>query len=314
MVKLEGNMSDLKRSIVADNVTRIAGLAVLPVKRTQGAQINLKLPDGTNFAQVNAHHSKVFDSILQLPSTDLEAFVDLTHFKQTIESATRANEATMRISINVYGDEDHIDNMAKLLSDDKMFLQDPDHPRKGYKIYNPHLYVVSGNFSTQKETEMELDTSKTHTDKDEMQLGDAINDLYKSLKRGNNLKRVDGDSRLRIPLLPHQEQALDFMTQRETGPVPEEFRLWKERIEDGQRCYRHAITNALLSQRPAETGGGVLADTMGLGKTLSVLAMIAKTLGDAYEWQTANDASTSKHQLATKFSSRATLGPIFLTA
>jgi hypothetical protein len=32
----------------------------------------------------------------------------------------------------------------------------------------------------------------------------------------------------------HQKEALDFMSQREDGPIPEEFRLWKPDHIDGQ--------------------------------------------------------------------------------
>jgi hypothetical protein len=32
----------------------------------------------------------------------------------------------------------------------------------------------------------------------------------------------------------HQQEALDFMTQRETGPVLPEFRLWQSTESDGQ--------------------------------------------------------------------------------
>lgn len=31
----------------------------------------------------------------------------------------------------------------------------------------------------------------------------------------------------------HQEQALDFMNQRENGPIPDDFRLWKSHDVEG---------------------------------------------------------------------------------
>ena len=37
---------------------------------------------------------------------------------------------------------------------------------------------------------------------------------------------------------------------------------------------------------PCETGGGILADEMGMGKTLSILALIVRTLGAARYWAT----------------------------
>jgi SNF2 family DNA or RNA helicase len=37
---------------------------------------------------------------------------------------------------------------------------------------------------------------------------------------------------------------------------------------------------------PSETGGGILADEMGMGKSLSILALILRTLDFAHEWAT----------------------------
>jgi len=35
---------------------------------------------------------------------------------------------------------------------------------------------------------------------------------------------------------------------------------------------------------PNETGGGILADEMGMGKTLSILALVLRTLSAAHDW------------------------------
>jgi hypothetical protein len=42
---------------------------------------------------------------------------------------------------------------------------------------------------------------------------------------------------------------------------------------------------------PEETGGGILADEMGMGKSLSVLALILRTLEAAHQWSTQLDTS-----------------------
>jgi hypothetical protein len=42
---------------------------------------------------------------------------------------------------------------------------------------------------------------------------------------------------------------------------------------------------------PEETGGGILADEMGMGKSLSVLALILRTLEAAHQWSTQTDTS-----------------------
>jgi hypothetical protein len=71
--------------------------------------------------------------------------------------------------------------------------------------------------------------------------------------------------------------------------------------------YRHRITKARAKQdtQPDERGGGILADEMGMGKSLSILALIAKTLDDGNEWaQQQKDGAEDKEVI--KYS-RATL-------
>jgi SNF2 family DNA or RNA helicase len=48
--------------------------------------------------------------------------------------------------------------------------------------------------------------------------------------------------------------------------------------------YRHAVTKERNRILASETGGGILADEMGMGKSLSTLALITKTLDRAYDW------------------------------
>jgi SWI/SNF-related matrix-associated actin-dependent regulator of chromatin subfamily A3 len=41
--------------------------------------------------------------------------------------------------------------------------------------------------------------------------------------------------------------------------------------------------------KPEETGGGILADEMGMGKSLSMLALVVRTLNAAHSWAVQND-------------------------
>ncbi len=44
------------------------------------------------------------------------------------------------------------------------------------------------------------------------------------------------------------------------------------------------MTKATTRIQIPETGGGILADEMGMGKSLSILALITKTMEDAFQW------------------------------
>jgi SWI/SNF-related matrix-associated actin-dependent regulator of chromatin subfamily A3 len=57
----------------------------------------------------------------------------------------------------------------------------------------------------------------------------------------------------------------------------------------------------------SETGGGILADEMGMGKSLSVLALITKTLEGAYNWVNSQSVDTPDDSQSRQKLSRATL-------
>jgi SWI/SNF-related matrix-associated actin-dependent regulator of chromatin subfamily A3 len=114
------------------------------------------------------------------------------------------------------------------------------------------------------------------------------------------------------------------MVQREKGPIPPEFCLWKpsegenegwygHAIPYSQRNllsilrYLHAVTKARTRILHSETGGGILADEMGMGKSLSTLALITKTLEDAHHWISPDYMDTSDENQPRAKRSRATL-------
>ena len=59
--------------------------------------------------------------------------------------------------------------------------------------------------------------------------------------------------------------------------------------------YRHEVTKARHRTLAPETGGGILADEMGMGKSLSTLALITKTLDDAADWVEEKKADPEPH-------------------
>uniref|UniRef100_A0A8C1SQT9 Helicase-like transcription factor n=1 Tax=Cyprinus carpio TaxID=7962 RepID=A0A8C1SQT9_CYPCA len=69
-------------------------------------------------------------------------------------------------------------------------------------------------------------------------------------------------------LLPHQKQALSWMTSRENSNDLPPF--WEEK----HGLYFNVLTNFAVKERPEKVLGGILADDMGLGKTLTTIALI----------------------------------------
>ena len=91
---------------------------------------------------------------------------------------------------------------------------------------------------------------------------------------------VDTDSplALRTQLYKHQKQALTFMMQRESGwsMTGERRDIWKAETNDaGRTLYTNTVSGQKQMRPPIDFRGGLLTDAPGLGKSLSIIALIA---------------------------------------
>src|ERR1700722_16359142 len=108
------------------------------------SQLYLIFRDGTQLGLLNAHTTEALDSIIDLPSVQLEALVDLVALRETMCRAIRASDATIRVNINVYGTREARKEVGDQLSKGKVYLQHPDQKR-GASIYdNPHVLQLPG--------------------------------------------------------------------------------------------------------------------------------------------------------------------------
>lgn len=114
--------------------------------------------------------------------------------------------------------------------------------------------------------------------------------MFDSLEKSEGLPEVEADPRITTELLAHQKQALFFLQKKEAERVFSEKdednnSLWRLRYgTNGQKTYYNVITGNEERVKPPEVLGGILADMMGLGKTLSILALIVGSRTEAKEW------------------------------
>lgn len=81
-------------------------------------------------------------------------------------------------------------------------------------------------------------------------------------------------------LFKHQKQALTFMLQREGGWALKGHHkdIWKQEIDVfGRVIYFNTVSGQKQIRPPKEFRGGLLIDAPGLGKSLSIIALIAST-------------------------------------
>ncbi|KAF8245042.1 hypothetical protein K440DRAFT_424037 [Wilcoxina mikolae CBS 423.85] len=181
------------------------------------------------------------------------------------------------LSINIYGPRSLFDQVGRLLSDHGLFLQRPENNDHGTPYENPHYFVPrSGLTHTAAAGELvTLETRRRH------QIEDEVWAIFETAVIDFSNFNVNPGYGIKTSLKEHQRQALYFMQQRESENPTSEFNckqsLWK--------------SASLDCGVPLKVLGGILADSMGLGKSLSSLALITSTIGQANSFAQAGHGS-----------------------
>ena len=113
---------------------------------------------------------------------------------------------------------------------------------------------------------------------------DVLDKLFEQLKlkpRGESVVDPFDAARapaLRSELFEHQAVAVAWMLNREQRPDSTSANglpaFWEKRVEAGAEVYFNTITNSSSTTKPVPVRGGVLADDMGLGKSIQMLAVL----------------------------------------
>ncbi|KAI9148085.1 DNA repair protein RAD5B [Paramyrothecium foliicola] len=199
-------------------------------------------------------------------------------------SSTGLSKRTGTMAILVFGPRSIADKVAQDLSRRHLFLQHPYPMCNELPYENPqYLDMVGSSFTNGSVLPpIPLDLSKASANQATDQAGDAIADLASVMENLPNYgyspdAQIDG--RIKTPLLKHQREAVSFISQREAPEAVKPQSLW--RIEHNSEAkslfYKHIITGS-KSTAPEDVPGGILADGMGLGKTLTMIASIVTSL------------------------------------
>lgn len=213
----------------------------------------------------------------------------------------------IKVDLVLYCKRRLTDSVGKFLSQRQLFLESPKRDvDSGKQIVNPHVphayrdqKIGSGApkpsgpqsiaYTTRTAEEMQRDASQ----------------LFDNLAKNENLPEREADSTIiKTELLPHQKQALEFLvdhehykdqqqdSQQQDGTSSRDennakFSLWKHTVKaNGKEVWYHVITGQEVREKPQPARGGILADMMGLGKTLSILSLIAATTDEAHDFAT----------------------------
>jgi SNF2 family DNA or RNA helicase len=194
-----------------------------------------------------------------------------------------------QLDLVIYGPKKYALQIGKHLSQKQLWLRTPMMVEAGIELHNPHVIQKPpqpparslGLYGSRQQGPLRT-TEEIRND---------VLGMFDNLERSENLPEMEPDPRITTQLLRHQKQGLYFMTNKEKERVfgadeKGNSSLWRLNIAaNGQRSYYNVITGQEERQSPPQVLGGILADMMGLGKTLSILSLIIHTLdADAQEW------------------------------
>lgn len=241
-------------------------------------------PVGREFGCVDINTARALIPLLDLKLVRVQART-LSRPKRQGEAVGARVSVNISIYINLYGPEEKGATVGNLLSQKNVFLQNPmSADRLEYK--NPHYRdgIMQG---WAKHGGPQRTNNTGYVSRTAEEIRADVNNVFDGLEQSDNLPEMDPDPQIKTPLLKHQKQGLHFMTNKEKERTFGEgdkgnSSLWRLRLRpSGQKFYYNVITGVESRSKPTEVLGGILADMMGLGKTLQIISLTVNSLGDS---------------------------------
>ena len=261
----------------------------IKLKRHPGADniIRAEDPTGKDFGNIDVRTAMGLSRILDCKTPRFRAVARLpSRTKRHEEFPGQLCSIYLDVSIILYGPKSQVKKIGQWLSQKQLYLRDPLDYERSYELCNPH--APPSNPILPRTCVQTRETGYVYRTVEEAR-GEILN-MFDSLEKSETLPEMEADERITTELLAHQKQALHFMTRKEQERVfsdkeEDNNSLWRQRFRpNGQRMYYNVITGREENKQPPEVLGGILADMMGLGKTLSILALIMGSLDKSQEW------------------------------
>ena len=217
---------------------------------------------------------------------------ELQHTRGSRKSRRPASEE-LTVSVILYGPAALFDFVGSFVSNCGLYLQHPKHCDRNVRYRNPQcLRQPTQNVWSTQDVER---TFHFGTSTESEVLCNPI-DMFAEQSGGQILPETDEPGAIQTKLYKHQKQALSFMLQRERGwNFNGHLRdVWcLERNAFGRPCYVNAVSGVKRVKPPPELFGGILSDAPGLGKGLSIIALLAASKDLSLRTPNASSSATT---------------------
>jgi hypothetical protein len=212
-----------------------------------------------------------------LDDTTLTLHVSCTHDPEPTNRRTaRINlQSPCALDITVYGPFELFEQIGIWFEEYDVYLQDPQTCHLDVKYCNPQrLSSADLTFPLVSEV-VSQSLGLAH-------LQDVVErpDLLDLISGQDDLEESPQPTLIKATLKRHQKQALTFMLRREQGWSFDTHGLdiW-EAVDTSQgRFYLNRVSETDQPEPPPQFFGGIIADPMGLGKTLTMISLAAHDL------------------------------------
>ncbi|KAI1658129.1 SNF2 family N-terminal domain-containing protein [Daldinia decipiens] len=235
---------------------------ILPVQRKDHYYV-LCSEAGAEFGILDTRTSSSLDSLKDYPTVQFEAVVPTQVFTKR-QHKRRPGLRTFPVSINIFGLKLNASDAASRLSNLSAFLQHP-HSLSEEAVYDNPQFLTFRNENLNMSTF--IGASNGNGPNSKTKISEEINDILESLTHVTADEDLEPPVGLSSKLKRHQEDSLRFIYQRENETFTQGL---SERL-----CHEASIEMKALS---FTSFGGLIADTMGLGKTLTMLAAILRSV------------------------------------
>ncbi|RYP62194.1 hypothetical protein DL771_009826 [Monosporascus sp. 5C6A] len=222
---------------------------------------------------ITTKHLHSLGTFLELSFTAVIASSNLTNI---LRKPTH-NKAIVDISVNIMGPERIAGDVGDTLANASAYLQHPFFLQIGIRYINPQ-YFYSGN----EKTDLRHLIDPLTTDPRSMHVSEGIENMLESLDDLSRLAVLPerqaisaaGDGPILTPLKRHQENGVWFILNREDPAF----------CDSVTSDLKALIGSRYFSHRPELCLGGIVADIMGLGKTLTMLSAVVRSKNAAAQF------------------------------